>query len=74
MTIEIESVDMTAIETALLQPQNLIANADIGGVSFPRSLLVSDTDWHFLASAIEEPPAANPVVRTLLTGRSVLER
>lgn len=73
MTIEIESVDPNAVIMVAVEAQNLV-NAEIGGVSFPRSLILSDTDWHFLDVSLDEPPFVNPVVRRLLNEPSLLDR
>ena len=75
MTIEIESVDVTAVQTAWVHPQNFEApSAAVGGVSFPSSLAISPTDWNFFTQALERPALPNAAIRQLLQERTVLER
>ena len=49
------------------------ASAAIGGASFS-TLMVSETDWDFLAQALETPPMVNLAVQNLLSERTVLDR
>ena len=77
MTIEIQGVTNTGVETAWLLSQNYYippANAEIGGASFSRSLVLSEADWNFLAIGLEAPPMPNPAIHRLLTEPSILER
>ena len=77
MTTEIYGVTVTGLESVWQSQEDLFippANADVGGTFFPTILFLSDTDWDFLASALERPPAVNAVVRRLLNEPSVLDR
>ncbi len=80
MTIELSSefqgVTSTAVEAAFLVQNFYIppATAQIGGLSFPASLILSDADWDFLASALEAPPRIIPLLGGLLTEPSILDR
>lgn len=75
MTSEFQGVTITGVETMFLAQNFQIppATAQIGGLSFPASLVVSDADWDFLASALEAPPQVNPLLQELLTTPSILE-
>jgi hypothetical protein len=76
MTSDFQGATITCAETSFLV-QNLYippATAQIGGVSFPASLVVADADWDFLATALDGPPKANPLLGELLSQPSILER
>ncbi|SRR5712691_7943168 len=45
-----------------------------GDLDNVRALLLSETDWDFLATALQGPPTVNAAIQRLLTESSVLDR
>jgi hypothetical protein len=75
-TLEVKGISGVQLDAMWHASEDLTipaASAAIGGAYFS-TLVLSETDWDFLAQALEAPPVVNSAVQNLLTEQTVLDR
>jgi uncharacterized protein (DUF1778 family) len=75
-TLEVKGISGVQLDALLIATEDVTipaASAAIGGASFS-TLVLSETDWDFLAQALDAPPVVNVAVQNLLAERTVLDR